>query len=63
MYLDFEVEIPNVPGKINYVKKGSTTYVRYVLGRVYHPEKKIQYSGSENYREKVRKEPRPNDTE
>ena len=40
MYLDFEVEIPNVPGKINYVKKGRTTYVRYVLGRVYHPEKK-----------------------
>ena len=40
MYLDFEVEIPNVPGKINYVQKGSTTYVRYVLGRVYHPEKK-----------------------
>ena len=40
MYLDFEVEIPNVPGKINYLKKGSTTYVRYVLGRVYHPEKK-----------------------
>ena len=39
MYLDFEVEIPNVPGKINYVKKGRTTYVRYVLGRVYHPEK------------------------
>lgn len=40
MYLNFEVDIPKVPGKINYVKKGSTVYVRYVLERVYHPEKK-----------------------
>lgn len=40
MYLDFEVEIPEVPGRINQVKKGNTTYVRYVVGRTYHPEKK-----------------------
>ena len=40
MYLKFEVDIPKIPGKINYVKKGGTVYVRYVLERVYHPEKK-----------------------
>ena len=40
MYLNFEVDIPKIPGKINYVKKGRTVYVRYVLERVYHPEKK-----------------------
>ena len=40
MYLNFEVDIPKIPGKINYVKKGGTVYVRYVLERVYHPEKK-----------------------
>lgn len=39
-YLNFEVDIPKIPGKINYVKKGGTVYVRYVLERVYHPEKK-----------------------
>lgn len=38
MYLNFEVDIPKIPGKINYVKKGGTVYVRYVLERVYHPE-------------------------
>ena len=40
MYLNYEVEIPNVPGKINQIKKGNTIYVRYVVGRTYHPEKK-----------------------
>lgn len=38
MYLNFEVDIPKIPGKINYVKKGGTVYVRYVLERVYHPD-------------------------
>jgi hypothetical protein len=36
MYLDCETAIPDVPGKINKVKKGGTTYVRYVVGRTYH---------------------------
>ena len=40
MYLDFEVKIPEVPGKIGRFTKGGTTYVRYVTGRTYHPEKK-----------------------
>lgn len=40
MYLNYEVEIPDVPGKINQVKKGKAIYVRYVVGRTYHPEKK-----------------------
>ena len=40
MYLNYEVEIPNVPGKINQVKKGNAVYVRYVVGRTYHPERK-----------------------
>ena len=32
MYLGFEVQILNVPGKINKTTKGGTTYVRYVAG-------------------------------
>jgi transposase len=40
MYLDCETAIPDVPGKINKVKKGGTTYVRYVVGRTYHADKK-----------------------
>ena len=40
MYLDFEVKIPEVPGKIGRFTRGGTTYVRYVAGRTYHPEKK-----------------------
>ena len=40
MYLDFEVKIPEVPGKIGRFTKGGTTYVSYVAGRTYHPEKK-----------------------
>ena len=40
MYLKYEVRIPDVPGKINQVKKGKAIYVRYVVGRTYHPEKK-----------------------
>ena len=34
------MRIPDVPGKINQVKKGKAIYVRYVVGRTYHPEKK-----------------------
>lgn len=40
VYLDCEIEIPVVPGKINQVKKGNTTYIRYVVGRTYHADKK-----------------------
>ncbi len=40
MYLDCVVSIPNVPGKINQIKKGNTIYIRYVVGRTYHPDKK-----------------------
>lgn len=43
MDLNFEVDIPKIPGKINYVKKGGTVYVRYVLERVYHTEKNIMF--------------------
>ena len=40
MYLDFEVKIPEVPGKIGRFTKGGTTYVRYVADRIYHPDRK-----------------------
>lgn len=40
MYLDCVVEIPDLPGKISRFKKGNTTYIRYVDGRKYNPEKK-----------------------
>ena len=38
MYMDCEIEIPDVPGKINQVKKGNTIYIRYVVGRTYHAD-------------------------
>lgn len=40
MYLDFAVDIPDEPGKISRFKKGGTVYVRYVVGRTYHPDRK-----------------------
>jgi len=40
MYLDCVVPIPDVSGKINKIKKGNTIYIRYVVGRTYHPDKK-----------------------
>ena len=40
MYMDCEIEIPDVPGKINQVKKGNTIYIRYVVGRTYYADKK-----------------------
>ena len=40
VYLDCKVEIPNEPGKITRFRKGNTTYIRYVAGRVYNPEKR-----------------------
>ena len=40
MYLDCEIKIPVVPGRINQIKKGKTTYIRYVLKCTYHADKK-----------------------
>lgn len=40
MYLDCEIKIPVVLGRINQIKKGKTTYIRYVLKRTYHADKK-----------------------
>lgn len=40
MYLDCKVEVPIEPGKITRFRKGNTTYIRYVAGRKYNPEKK-----------------------
>lgn len=40
MYLHCKVKVPSVPGKISTFKKGNTAYVRYVVGRTYHPDKK-----------------------
>ncbi len=40
MYLNCQVEIPEKPGKINRFRKGKTIYIRYVVERVYNPEKK-----------------------
>lgn len=30
MYLDCKVDIPNAPGKISFITKGTTKYVRYI---------------------------------
>lgn len=40
MYLDCKVDVPIEPGKITRFRKGNTTYIRYVAGRKYNPEKK-----------------------
>ena len=39
MYYDFTVPIPDVKGKITFMKKGNTQYVQLEIGRVYLPEK------------------------
>ena len=43
MYYDFEVPLPDVPGKLAYEKHGGTTYVKYEYDRIYDPEKKFTY--------------------
>jgi transposase len=40
MYLDFLVEVPDVPGKITMKKRGKTTHVDYEYDREYLPERK-----------------------
>jgi transposase len=40
MYLDFQVKIPDVPGKITKKKKGDTTYIDFEYAREYIPERK-----------------------
>ena len=40
MYLDFLIEIPDVPGKITTKEKGNAVYVNYEVGREYYPDKK-----------------------
>jgi uncharacterized protein (UPF0128 family) len=40
MYLDFQVKIPDVPGKITKKKKGETTYIDFEYAREYLPERK-----------------------
>ena len=40
MYLDFLIEIPDVPGKITTKKKGNAVYVNYEVGREYYPDRK-----------------------
>lgn len=43
MYYDFEIPLPDAPGKIAYEKHGDTTYVKYEYDRIYDPEKKFTY--------------------
>ena len=40
MYLNCTVKIPSEPGKISRFKKGNVIYIRYTVGRTYHPDKK-----------------------
>ena len=35
MYYDFEVPLPDAPGKLAYEKHGDTTYVKYEYDRIY----------------------------
>ena len=34
MYYDFEVPLPDAPGKLAYEKHGDTTYVKYEYDRI-----------------------------
>ena len=43
MYYDFEVQLPDAPGKLAYEKHGETTYVKYEYDRIYDSEKKFTY--------------------
>jgi transposase len=43
MYLDFQVKIPDVPGKITRRKKGGATYIEYEYNRVYDREKQYTF--------------------
>lgn len=43
MYYDFEVPLPDAPGKLAYEKHGGTTYVKYEYDRIYDPKKKFTY--------------------
>ena len=43
MYYNFEVQLPDAPGKLAYEKHGDTTYVKYEYDRIYDPEKKFTY--------------------
>lgn len=40
MYLDYNVDIPDVKGKITYRTKGNARYVYYECNRIYDPSKK-----------------------
>ena len=40
MYYDFTVPIPDVKGKITFMKKGDAKYVQLEIGRVYLPERR-----------------------
>ena len=40
MYLDYNVDIPDVKGKITYRTKGNARYVYYECNRTYDPSKK-----------------------
>lgn len=40
MYLDFLIEMPDVPGKITTKEKGNAVYVNYEVGREYYPDRK-----------------------
>ena len=44
MYLDFLIEIPDVPGKITTKEKGNAVYVNYEVGREYYPDRKYTIS-------------------
>ena len=39
MYLDFLIELPDVPGKITTKEKGNAVYVNYEVGREYYPDR------------------------
>lgn len=43
MYYNETVKVPDLTGKINIMKKGKSSYVRYLLETRYVPEKSMQF--------------------
>ena len=63
MYYDFEVPLPDAPGKLAHEKHGDTTYVKYEYDRIYDPEKKFTYPKRTTIGKRSKEEPdmfRPN---
>ncbi len=57
MHPDFTVPMPNLPGKIGRFKKGNTTYIRYVVERQCHVDRKYSIPNHKIIRKAISDDP------